>query len=200
MFWVVGCLLRFDLLSSQKPQDLQLLAVWLAVFLISILWHELGHAFAMRRYGGRPEVLLYGMGGLCSSAGRYTRKQSIIISAAGPAAGFVLALIVIALSQSPLNSSNFLVREALGQLVIINIFWSAMNLLPIQPLDGGHILRSFMSHTEPAIVPKVGMVTAGIVAILSFVLLNSPYMAVLFGYLAYQNWKMTQGPSHRRPF
>ncbi len=200
MFWLVGCLLVSGLLSSPDPQAIQLLLVWLIVFFVSILWHELGHAFAMRKYGGRPDILLYGMGGVCSSVGRYTRRQSMIISAAGPAAGFSLALIAVVLMQIPAISDSHLVKFALNRLLFINLVWTALNLLPIQPLDGGQIFRSFMSKTNPSLVPKVGMITGGIVAVLSLVFLNSLFMALMFGYLAYQNWNMSKGQSFRMPF
>ncbi len=206
MFWLIGCLLMSGLLTSPSPVALQLLLIWLVVFFISILWHELGHAFAMRHYGGRPDILLYGMGGVCSSVGRYTRRQSMIISAAGPAAGFLLALIaLLVMLMLGYNISwklGFQSRTefGFGLLLRINTFWTLLNLLPVLPLDGGNILRSFMSNTNPAIVPKIGMVTAGIAAILGFVVLNSLFMALIFGYLAYQNWKMTQGHARQRPF
>lgn len=200
MFWVVGCLLVSNLLSSPDPRAIQLILVWLVVFFVSILWHELGHAFAMRRFGGHPEILLYGMGGVCSSAGRYHRKQSMIISAAGPAAGFLLALIAFLLLRIPAMKGSFFVGFALDRMLFINVFWTVLNLLPILPLDGGQIFRSFMSKTNPAIVPKVGMVTAGLVAVLSFTFLGSIFMAVMFGFLAYQNYNISKGQSFRMPF
>ncbi len=201
MFWLIGLLLGSGLLRSNDPRAMQYMVVWIAVFFVSILWHELGHAFAMRKYGGRPEILLYGMGGVCSSVGQYSRNQSMLISAAGPAAGFLLALIALGLSQIPAISGNSFGRFAIGQLIWINTFWTLMNLLPVLPLDGGQILRAFMANRNPTVAPKVGAVTAGIVAILGLVLLKSLWIAVLFGYLAYQNWNMSKGYSpNQRPF
>ena len=40
--------------------------IWLAVVTVSILIHELGHAVAIRYYGYRPWITLYGLGGLAS--------------------------------------------------------------------------------------------------------------------------------------
>ena len=199
-FWVIGCLLAFGLVTSNDPQDMKRLVVWLSVFFVSILWHELGHAFAMRRYGGRPEILLYGMGGLCSGMGHYTRGQSMFVSAAGPAAGFLLALIALGLSQVPLIMGNFFVGTAIALLIYINIFWTVLNLMPILPLDGGQILRAFLANRNPTIAPKIGAVTAGLVAVLGYTLMHSTFMAIMFGYLAYQNWNMTKGYSNQRPF
>ena len=40
---------------------------WLLVVAVSILIHELGHAFVLRRYNINPEIRLWGMGGLTIS-------------------------------------------------------------------------------------------------------------------------------------
>ena len=75
-----------------------------------VLVHELGHALAFRRYGVSPRIALTMMGGYATEnqfdiwnlpGASYGRKRSpkeqIIISAAGPFAGFVLAGVVIGL-------------------------------------------------------------------------------------------------------
>ena len=63
---------------------------------VSILVHELGHAFVQRYFGGRPWITLYGFGGLasCNDCDRSPRSQ-IIISLAGPLAGFLFAVVVM---------------------------------------------------------------------------------------------------------
>ena len=151
---------------------------WVAVVFISILVHELGHAFAQRHFGGRPWITLYGLGGLasCDDCDRSPRSQ-ILISIAGPAAGFVLALLCVALVRvsgreigwrSIEQVSNatlhvpFLGRELyweplptsmanmlLYQALWINILWGLVNLLPIYPLDGGRVSREVLTLQQP---------------------------------------------------
>ncbi|MCK5923920.1 MAG: hypothetical protein KAG66_23500, partial [Methylococcales bacterium] len=65
-------------------------------------------------------------------------------------------------------------------------------LLPILPMDGGRIFEAFMANKKPSIVPKVGMVIAGLLAIWAISGSNI-WMAFLFGYMAYSNWQRTQG-------
>jgi Zn-dependent protease len=90
-FWLVTLLLG----ASGDPQPVELV-VWVVVVLASILVHELGHAFLQRRFGGRPRIVLYGMGGLaiCDDCDRSPWRQ-VLISLAGPGAGFLLAAAVV---------------------------------------------------------------------------------------------------------
>jgi Zn-dependent protease len=92
-FWVATLLLGIGGGSADLVQVL----VWVAVVLVSIIVHELGHAFVQRYYGGHPWITLNGLGGLasCNDCDRSPRSQ-IIISLAGPIAGFLFAAAVIA--------------------------------------------------------------------------------------------------------
>jgi len=40
------------------------IAMWAAIVLLSVLWHELGHAIAAIAFGFKPDIELGGMGGL----------------------------------------------------------------------------------------------------------------------------------------
>lgn len=84
--------------------------IWVGVLFFSILIHELGHAFVIRRLGRTAHIVLYAMGGLAiegrsdpygyedySAPRSRTPQEQIMISIAGPAAQFVLAAIVVAL-------------------------------------------------------------------------------------------------------
>jgi stage IV sporulation protein FB len=94
MFWLMTLVLGLNRSRSTPPAEL---LIWIALVFVSILVHELGHAFTQRFFGGRPWITLYAMGGLasCDDCDRRTSSQ-ILISLAGPAAGFALALIVAA--------------------------------------------------------------------------------------------------------
>ena len=91
-FWVATVLLS---LGGGPAEPIRVL-IWVAVVFVSILIHELGHALVQRRFGGRPWITLYSFGGLasCNDCDRSPRSQ-IIISLAGPVAGFLLAAAVI---------------------------------------------------------------------------------------------------------
>jgi stage IV sporulation protein FB len=92
-FWLVSLFLGIGG-RDDKPVDV---LIWVIVVFVSILVHELGHAFLQRYYGGRPWITLYSFGGLasCDDCDRSPWPQ-IIIALAGPVAGFILAAIVFA--------------------------------------------------------------------------------------------------------
>jgi Zn-dependent protease len=95
-FWLVTVIMGLNTGEDGTPPAE--LLIWVAVVFVSILVHELGHAFLQRRFGGRPWITLHGIGGLasCDDCDRGPRSQ-ILISLAGPAAGFLLAAIMVAM-------------------------------------------------------------------------------------------------------
>ena len=216
-FWVISLLIGLQ--GDPLPAKVLL---WVASMVASILIHEVGHALFQRHFGGRPRIVLHGMGGLaiCGDCDRSTRSQ-ILISLAGPGAGFVFAgLIAICISllghhfglyTNPKSASFspdglrlmglWLLWEefaspwlniVLRNLFFINILWGAVNLLPIYPLDGGQVARELCLLGNPrtgiilslriSMIAAIAMVVVG----LSW---QSPYVAIMFGYLAYSNYK-----------
>ena len=90
-FWITTLVLG---LGGQTPPA-QVVA-WVAVVVVSILVHEFGHTIVQRHFGGRPRIVLHSFGGLaiCDDCDRSTRSQ-ILISLAGPMAGFLFAAVVL---------------------------------------------------------------------------------------------------------
>lgn len=94
-FWMVGALLYTWNIGNMRLWLLGLSA-WIAAMFVSILVHELGHALVFR-YVFRviPSITLYGFGGVTSARhlGRVPNfASSVLLSAAGPLAGFALIL------------------------------------------------------------------------------------------------------------
>ena len=93
-FWLA------TLFLGSNSENLQSLLAWIAAVFVAILVHELGHALVMRAYGLRPAITLHGLGGVTSDRGsgqfvpRLYAFEQILISLAGPAAGFLLAAVV----------------------------------------------------------------------------------------------------------
>lgn len=91
-FWLVTVLIG---IGGRDTPPVEVL-LWVVAVVISIIIHELGHALTQRHFGGRPRIVLYGLGGLaiCEDCDRDTRSQ-ILISLAGPVAGFAFALLLV---------------------------------------------------------------------------------------------------------
>ena len=171
-FWLIAVFLGYG------AREGWLLVAWVAIVLVSILVHELGHAVALRAFHQRPRVVLHAFGGLTYGSGAYrTRAQSIIVSAAGPFTAF-LALGVPAYL---LHDGDW-ARQTYERFVIVhdvmwvNIAWSIVNLLPIPALDGGRLLFVLISVvTRRRIRPEVeGMAHAlGMAALLTLIFVVS---------------------------
>jgi len=231
-FWIVGVLLTSgELLDREATPDLmaalQVLLPWMAAFFLSILIHELGHALVMRFYGFSPWITLYGFGGLASysPAARYGSRGlgtfgQVLISAAGPGAGFVLAGVVMGLlllsghhvptywlpDFLPWGGPTQIIGSLpftrfIGDVLQISIFWGVVNLLPVYPLDGGNIAREILLTLNPRDGIRqsliLSIVAGAAVAALSLVTLKSWWMALLFGYLAYASYQALQSYSGR---
>ena len=194
-FWIASFLLNSTVLNTHNgPLKLVL---WILCLLVSIVVHELGHALVGRRFGADPYVLLYAAGGLTYLPGAsFTRNRSILVSLAGPAMGFALWLLVVAVDRLLTRSSildgvhettYFTIRMVIHYLYYINGFWTCMNLLPILPLDGGQVLRAVLGPARNNATQIIGMIFAGAVCICG-VLYQQYFIAIFFGYLAYSNY------------
>lgn len=185
-FWLVAVLLGGGI-YAQTPEDWKRVAIWTAVVFVSIIVHELGHAFAGRRFGANPAIKLHGFGGLTFLHGaRFKRNESIVVSAAGPLAGFALGGIFLLL-QWISATQNPSIRTAIGFGLFVNFFWTCVNLLPIQPLDGGQILREALGPQRIQMTRSIGFVAAAALCVWAFSM-GLIVAAIMMGLLAYYNF------------
>lgn len=202
-----------------------MILTFIIVLFISILVHELGHALAYRFYGAPARIVLYWMGGLAISESggwgggyqRLTPYQKIVISIAGPAAGFVLAAITVGIvfalgggirfawgGMFPLLipdmagtavEGNEPLLQLLYASIFFNLIWGAFNLAPVLPLDGGQVCRElctisdYQNGLRKALI--ISVVAAGIIAVLGFVT-NDRFVGILFAILGISSWMTLQ--------
>lgn len=165
-FWISAVLLGggFSLFSDGFSADLvRQMLIWIPVVFVSILVHELGHAFAIRWQKLPAAIQIHGMGGTTTwrELLPISRGARVVISLAGPFAGFAFGIVVFGVGQVadllgfPLvfhpSHTTFLGRLigvphgfpglAYVDLLFINFIWGAVNLLPVLPFDGGHVLQ-----------------------------------------------------------
>jgi Zn-dependent protease len=232
-FWAGAAFLGMSALQ----EDMARFFLWVVTLFISILIHELGHAFAFRYYGQEAHVVLYHFGGLAvperdswsgyggKSFGRADRLQSqLVISFAGPAAGFLLAGIVLAAvwasgGEVHLNPRGFPfsfirvilpaetadhLRQFVGLMLYVNIYWGLVNLLPVLPLDGGQMARSIFLMQDPwgGMVKTLWLstITGAAIAVLSLTMHDSIFVALMFGSLAASSYMALQQTTGGRPW
>lgn len=125
--------------------------IWLAMVLISVLWHEMGHALALGAFGRRSRIVVHSVFGLTVSEGgpEMDDRQSIIVSLAGPLAGAGLGLAILAVNTQEIAATGSTWAFILSRMVWINLGYGLLNLLPILPLDGGHVLQRLVHMISP---------------------------------------------------
>lgn len=118
-----------------------------AVFLASLLAHEVGHSLVARRHGVQVErITLWLFGGVAVLRSEATSPRAELrIALAGPAVSIAVALVAgaVALGLDALDLFD-LVGGAAAWLAFINVFLALFNLVPAAPLDGGRVLRAVL--------------------------------------------------------
>jgi Zn-dependent protease len=148
------------------------IGVFLVVGGASILIHELGHATAHRSFGAHPTVTLTGFGGYTLGP-KQPRGRSLVVTLAGPGAGFLAAIVGLLLSQ--VVAGPDLVDTAIEILIYVNLLWGIFNLLPILPLDGGHVAADLFGLRNAQFLSIAGAIMLGLLAFY----LRAPFMAIV---------------------
>ena len=203
---------------------------WIMSYL-KILIHELGHAIVLRKCGISSHIVIYHFGGLAVREGstyaayghtqQLNSKNQIMVSAAGPAAQLLLAGLVFAVLRTggfrvpyfetafgvhlPVGTgfpiSNALLCMFLFYLLYPSIIWAVFNLLPVYPLDGGHISRELFLLLNPREgIPHsltLSIATAGGIAIYMLSRGNI-FFAVMMGSVGYSSYQILQAYTGNR--
>ncbi|NVK32203.1 MAG: site-2 protease family protein [Gammaproteobacteria bacterium] len=109
-----------------------------AVLIACLVFHEYGHLRAMKSFGMKTKgmYLIPFVGGLAVGDDKInTRWQGVYIAMMGPTFG--LALSIVAMGLYIATGELFFAAVSTFN-ALLNLF----NLLPILPLDGGHVLKS----------------------------------------------------------
>ena len=192
LFWAL-----IFLLGWINSEVLNLTLIWACVIFVSVLVHEYGHALTAVFFGQTAKIDLVALGGLTSRSGKHlTLWQDFLIVLNGPLAGLLLFFCFdYLLGHNP--SNNPYVRYAFAVGRIVNLWWTILNLIPIQPMDGGRllsiILESMLGLKGVKIALFISMVLAGLVAGWAFLTGNVLLGAVILMFLfeSYRNWQST---------
>ncbi len=138
--------------SASLAPDMAVALQWLigagvaALFLVSVVAHELAHALVGRRRGVRTTAVVLGLvGGMAPlSIEASAPRDEFAIAVAGPIASLAIAAVVV-----PVGLLVGLAGEAAGALTgalfvlaALNVMLGVASLLPGLPLDGGRVVRA----------------------------------------------------------
>jgi Zn-dependent protease len=115
-----------------------------AVFLLTVVAHEVAHAVTARHHGIAVKgITLWMLGGVTELDGESpSPRADAMVAAAGPVTSIGLGAVSAALAWSIGGSG--LLGAALIWLAGVSVFLGVFNLLPGAPLDGGRLLRALL--------------------------------------------------------
>jgi Zn-dependent protease len=172
VFFVVSAVLAFAFLRAD-PELLVAGAMMVAVLIVSVTLHEVGHSLAAIRVGGKVDAIVLGpVGGLISPRVPDEPEIHLFVALAGPIVHLLLAVAAAAVLAgahnidligllNPFTTPQDLIEGTKGIVAAKLTLWlnwilMLLNLLPAYPFDGGPILRAMLW-------PALGRRTARIV-------------------------------------
>lgn len=177
-----------------------LLFLWLPVnfviaIFISVLIHEMAHAWVANKKGWRVSGINIDLfSGSAAIDPNIHERDAIPVVAAGPLSNLFLMILtfvgsVIAVSLTTLNP---VIYKFLLDFITVNLFLFIFNILPIFPLDGGRLVKDFLTLKMKSrlrakkIAGWISLVTSCLVLIYSISTMNLilGVFSLLFIYMA----------------
>jgi len=170
-----------------------LFLAYMVIVFVSVLVHELGHAVVGRVFGGAPEIRLEGFGGVT-----YPRLQQrpsawkqVVLSIAGPIAGLGLGIVATAAARVFPPERGSPAASVLSLVQWTSVGWAVLNLLPVLPLDGGHVLQALLEGVRRrpsfALASWISAIVAAAVALCGWFVLHAPFLTIWFALFAMNN-------------
>jgi len=175
--------------------------LWLAGGIaIFTLLHELGHAVAARSAGAEASISLDFLAGYTSfrpdPRRPLSRSRRAVISAAGPGVQIIVSVSVLAgMGINPLSIDSARTSDA-----ALAIWWAGpiigtMNLIPVLPLDGGHLamtgLETFLGKRALRTMVIASLVITGTGAIAMFTTGHGSF-GIFIAFLLLNQFQMLQ--------
>ncbi|MDA3872945.1 MAG: M50 family metallopeptidase [Kiritimatiellae bacterium] len=133
-------------------------SLWVAllyslIILLSVTLHELGHTVVAQRYGIRvQDIVLTPIGGVARLTGiPENSHHEIRIALAGPYISLMLALSGAALCFLSTFTGSRLLFALFFLFTTVNTMLLLFNMLPSFPMDGGRVLRGWLSQKRGAL-------------------------------------------------
>ena len=198
MFVLVLLIFTYPYFTSGNTQLMSAGFIIVVGLLLSILLHELGHAFAGRLFDAHvSHIELTGIGGVAHFERSLPRSafQRSVIFLAGPAVNLALWQGLGWLAGEASIAGSPMVGLPLAVLASANFFLMVFNLLPAYPLDGGQTLDAWLGAVlgpvwSVRIVAGLGLLVAAGVALFAFP--TGLFLLLVALFLAQANWQALQ--------
>lgn len=144
---------------------------------VVLLVHEFGHYFYMKRFQYENVKMLFipMMGAFVQGSKEvFSQRESILVALSGPIPGIFLGAIGLVLSVY--FQWNWLVLVS-----FIFLFVNAVNLLPLDPLDGGQVLKVLLIKQQDWYGLVFSLISSLILIAIGFVL--NDWLVIGFGFL-----------------
>jgi Zn-dependent protease len=181
--------------------------VWLAATLAAFtLLHELGHAVAARHAGAEASISLDFLAGYTSfrpdPRKPISRPMRAVISAAGPLTQITISLgVLAAMGVNPLSLDSVRESDASAAVWWAGPMIGVLNLIPVLPLDGGHLvttgLESFLGKRAMRVMAIASVVITTTGAVLLFASGRGGF-AIFVVFLLMHQFQILQATSTRR--
>lgn len=194
-FWLIVAAISW--LNAKGIPEFML---WSGIIFISILVHELGHAITAQAFGQKAHIYLLGFGGLTKGKGlTLPLWKEFLVVLNGPLAGLSLAALAWIIGNYTANiptlNASSLFLYALTVTKLINISWTILNLIPVQPLDGSKLLSIILEGIFGLLGAKIALfisfLLAGVLGVVFF-LINMFFLGAiffLFAFESFRSWK-----------
>ena len=150
-------------------------------FLIAVTIHEGGHILGMRLFGYRNLGVLFvpffGAAAIGQQRDVPLHKR-VIVSLLGPVPGIFIGLALVGFAGA-LSEEH--ARDLVAEVGLLFLALNYLNLLPIVPLDGGHIVQDLALSRRPML--QVGFATLGAAVLLGGGWFVGDTLLITFGVL-----------------
>jgi len=132
--------------------------LFIILMFVCVILHEYGHALAARKYGVKTlDIIISPIGGIARLQKLPEKpSQELIIAIAGPLVNLVIAVLLFLCSLLLFTGEDIVLPDESIELIstpygfLALLFWIncvlfVFNLVPAFPMDGGRILRAFLS-------------------------------------------------------
>lgn len=135
------------------------------IILCSVLFHEFGHALTAILFGQKTRVELAAFGGFTYREGRKLKLwEEFIVVLNGPLAGFILFLVAYIVNRTVVITQPTLLL-AVKFTLAANLFWTIINLVPVLPLDGGHLMSIILEAIFGFKGVKIAIIAGIVIAV-----------------------------------